>query len=82
MRPRSARRLRRISSVDNSNASIFVVAHNGGYEGHSLPMLAFSNKADAVLWCLSQTECYDIAEVPIFPNLPSKPWFRLEPVKL
>ena len=65
-----------------TDTTIFVVAHDGGCEGHSLPVLAFPNKTDAVLWCLGQSEAYDIAEVPIFPNLPSKPWFNVEPVKL
>jgi hypothetical protein len=62
------------------STTIFVVAHNGGCESYSLPVLAFANKADAIRWCSGQDELFDIAEVPIFPNLPSKPWYKLRPV--
>lgn len=57
------------------------MAHDGGYEGHSLPMIAFTDKETALKWCASQTESFDVAEVPVFPELPTEPWFRLEPVR-
>lgn len=59
---------------------IYVVAKDGGCEGHSLPMLAFKDKETALKWCASQTECFDVAEVPVFPELPTEPWFRLKKV--
>lgn len=59
---------------------IYVVAHDGGCEGHSLPMLAFQDKETALKWCRSQTDSYSVAEVPVFPDLPEYEWFRLEKV--
>ena len=61
--------------------NLFVVAHDGGCEGHSLPMLAFTTKEEALAWCKVQTEGYSVAEVPVYPDLPLAEWFRLEAVK-
>lgn len=61
-----------------SAVALYVVAHDGGCEGHSLPMLAFWDADDAFAWCDSQTDFYSVARVPIFPRLPTEPWFRLE----
>jgi len=61
-------------------ASLFVVAHDGGCEGYSLPLLAFTDKASALKWCKSQDGSYSVAEVPVFPELPAAPWYRVEPV--
>jgi len=60
--------------------NIYVVAHDGGCEGHSLPLLAFTNKDIALAWCRSQTDLYSVAEVPMFPAIPKEPWFRVEKV--
>lgn len=60
--------------------AIYVVAHDGGCEGHSLPMLAFRDKETALKWCRSQPGRYSVAEVPIFPELPACEWFHLEKV--
>lgn len=60
--------------------SLFVVAHDGGCEGHSLPLLAFRDKKTALKWCACQTELFSIAEVPVFPDLPSEPWWGIEKV--
>jgi hypothetical protein len=60
--------------------SIYVVARDWGYEGYGLPFLAFTDKDTAIAWCRSQSDCFDIAEVPIFPELPSRPPHALEPL--
>jgi len=60
--------------------SIFVVSHDGGCEGHSLGYIAFETSEKAFQWMAGQTEMFDVIEVPIFPELPSKEWFRLEPL--
>jgi hypothetical protein len=62
--------------------AVWVVAHNGGCEGHSLPLLAFANEADAVAWCRGQTEAFSVARVPVYPQLPVAPWFEIEAVWL
>ena len=59
--------------------TIYVIAHNGGYEGHSLPYLAFWDKAKALQWCQGQSEIFDVVEVPIFPELPTRCYFNIEP---
>lgn len=61
-----------------SPTALYVVAHDGYTEGHALPSLAFFNLDDAFDWCDGQTEAYSVARVPIFPRLPTEPWFRLE----
>lgn len=60
---------------------MYVVAHDGGCEGHSLPMLAFKNRKTALAWVAAQTEAFDVTEVPVYPAVPKGPWFRLEPEK-
>lgn len=59
---------------------IYVAARNGGYEGHSLPSMAFWNKREAFAWCDGQEGQWDVAEVPIHPAIQSKPWFMIDPV--
>ena len=65
-------------SESRLQTALYVVAHDGYTEGHSLPSMAFWNPNDAFAWCDSQTEAYSVARVPIFPTLPTEPWFRLE----
>lgn len=57
---------------------IYVVAHDGGCEGYSLPVLAFDDREAAVRWVKAQAESYSIAAVPVYPEIPLKPWFQLE----
>lgn len=66
--------------MDTKTTNLYIVAHDGGCEGYSLPILAFTNKADAIAWKKVQTESYSITEVPIYPNFPLAEWFRLESV--
>ena len=60
---------------------LYVVAHDGGYEGHSLPVLAFTELEAAKQWVAGQNEIFSIAEVPLYPELPCRPWYNLEPVE-
>ena len=57
---------------------IYVVAHDGGYGGHSLPVLAFEDKASAFKWIDAQPECFSVVAVPVYPDFPAVTWFRLE----
>lgn len=57
---------------------MYVVAHDGGYEGYSLPYLAFSDLDQAIQWVKAQTEAFDIAEVPIYPELPTDQWWAVK----
>jgi hypothetical protein len=60
---------------------IYVVAHDGGCEGHSLPMLAFMDRETAMKWVAGQDGCFSVAMVPVYPELPISPWYSLEPEK-
>jgi hypothetical protein len=59
---------------------IYVVAHDGGCEGHSLPYLAFGDRESALAWVAGQSEAWSVAEVPMYPEFPKAEWFRLEPI--
>jgi len=59
-------------------AFIYVVAHDGGYEGHSLPVLAFEDRETAHRWASAQSESYSVAKVPVHPDVPEAPWYCLE----
>ena len=59
---------------------IFVVAHNGYCEGHSLPYLAFDDRETALAWAKSQHEAFSVAEVPLYPAIPTAPWYNTESV--
>ena len=54
--------------------AIYVVAQNGGCEGHSLPYLAFNSLIEAQLWARAQSDAYSVARVPIYPAFPEGPW--------
>lgn len=62
---------------------IWVIAHDGGCEGWSLPVQAFNNEADA--WSVLATinaassETMRVAKVALWPTPPLGEWFRLEP---
>jgi hypothetical protein len=68
-----------IAMYETPPAILYVAAHDGGCEGHSLPLLAFTNRETAMAWAAAQSESYDITEVPIYPDVPKTQWFRLEP---
>jgi hypothetical protein len=57
---------------------IYVVAHDGGYEGHGLPVLAFQDRDTAMRWASAQTEPFSVVAVPIYPAVPAQPWFMVE----
>lgn len=57
---------------------IWVVAHDGGCEGHSLPYLAFEDRETAHRWVRAHGGSFSVAGVPIYPE-PEKEWFCLEP---
>lgn len=59
------------------NSGLYVIAHDGGCEGHGLPMLAFKSRQKALEWIACQSESYSVALVPIFPDLPVGPWHAL-----
>lgn len=60
---------------------IYVIAHNGGCEGHSPPVQAFNNLEDAKAALAIVGYCFEIFSVPIWPE-PAEEWFRIEPVKV
>ena len=60
---------------------IYVVAHDGGCEGHSLPVLAFEDKETALRWIKVQNETYSVAAVPIYPEIPRGVWYQIQPEK-
>ena len=57
---------------------IFVATHDGGCEGQSLPVLAFESRDTALKWAAVQTESYEVTAVPVYPEIPRGPWFRLK----
>jgi hypothetical protein len=59
---------------------MYVVANDTG-EGHSLPYLAFSDLGRAIQWVESSGGAWSIAEVPIYPELPAKPWYQMEEIR-
>jgi hypothetical protein len=61
--------------------SIYVIARDGGYEGHSPPIQAFNNLTDArAAVALVASESFEIFEVPVWPEKATE-WFRIEPIK-
>jgi hypothetical protein len=60
---------------------IYVVAHDGGCEGHSLPFLAFNDRETALKWVQGQAECFSVAEVPVYPELPATTWFNVVTIR-
>lgn len=58
--------------------AIYVVTHDGGCEGQSLPLLAFDDRGKAMQWVAGQSEAYNVTAVPVFPELPVKPWYNIE----
>lgn len=61
-------------------AVIYVIARDGGCEGHSPPIQAFYN-LDEVRAAVALTGgCIEVFEVPIWPQ-PAKEWFYIEPIK-
>ena len=60
---------------------IFVLAHDGGVEGHSPPVQAFMDEktAWAALALLAGTETFHIYRVPIWPNQHAPRWYDVKP---
>lgn len=64
--------------------NIYVIAHDGGYEGYSPPIQAFHNleEAKAALALMnSGSASFDLFEVPVWPERATAEWFRIEPMK-
>lgn len=60
--------------------SIYVIAHNGGCEGHSPPVQAFLKLEEARAALAILGGCFELFDVPIWPE-PAQEWFRVEPMK-
>jgi len=62
----------------------YVIARNGGYEGHSPPLLATSNRADGeralrFMRASGGSESFELFEVPEWPNAPMA-WWETKPL--
>lgn len=62
------------------NGMIYVVAHDGGCEGHSPPIQAFHNLNEAKAALSLMGPVFELFEVPVWPA-PAQEWFRIEPMK-
>lgn len=64
-------------------AVVYVIVHDGGCEGNSAPIQAFSDprEAFAVARLMGSTETFRVYETPVWPNAQQKQWFNIEPVK-
>lgn len=60
---------------------IYVIANNGGYEGHSPPIQAFFNLDEAKAGLSLAGGCFELFEVPVWPEQ-AQEWFRIEPMKV
>lgn len=60
---------------------IWVLSRDGGCEGQSLGVIAFHSLDAARAWKAGQEGAWCIAEVPVYPEIPTKPWFSLEAVE-
>lgn len=61
---------------------VFVIVHDGGYEGYSGPIQAFETleEAKAGHRLMSQVESYHIFRVPIWPITNAESYVFLRPV--
>lgn len=59
---------------------IYVIARDGGYEGYSAPIQAFSTKEEA-LAAAALGESLDVFAVPVWPEPTVSKWFDIEPIK-
>ncbi len=59
---------------------MFVIVHDGGYEGHSPPIMAFADLETAKSALVLMEGCCEIFEVPIWPSPALGKWWELEPV--
>lgn len=63
--------------------SIYVIAHDGGYEGHSPPLLAIPDRETALVALeflrAGGTSSFELFEVPEWPAPPNK-WWDTKPV--
>lgn len=57
---------------------IYVVAHDGGYEGYSGPVLAFKTKEEAAA-AVAIGDALKVFAVPEWPE-PAVPWFMVKPI--
>ncbi len=59
---------------------IFVLAHDGGYEGHSPPVQAFTDEAVArsALALLSAHETWNLFAVPLWPEPITEAWYNVK----
>lgn len=58
---------------------IYVIAHNGGYEGYSGPVQAFKTKQEARA-AAALGDSLEVFEVPEWPE-PAPSWFMVGPIK-
>jgi len=64
--------------------SVYVIARNGGYEGHSPPLLSIRDRETALVALdflrASGEGGYEMFEVPEWPNAPNK-WWDTKPME-
>ena len=62
----------------------FAIARNGGCEGHSPPLLSIPDRETALVALeflrASGDSCYELFEVPDWPNPPNK-WWDTKPIE-
>jgi hypothetical protein len=58
--------------------TVYVIAHDGGCEGHSPPLLAISDRETGLVALeflrASGQSCFELFEVPEWPAAPNKWW--------
>ena len=64
--------------TDPDDNFIWVIAHDGGVEGHSPPWQAFRTFSEAQSACRLAESC-EIFRVPIWPEPNPSPWYNIEP---
>ena len=64
--------------------SVFVLCRDGGYEGYSPPLQAYSTleeaRAGKLLIAAAGEYCIDIFEVPLWPNAQTVAWYKIDKV--
>lgn len=65
---------------------VYVLARNGGCDGHSPPIQAFrahdeAERAKALIEAAGDSARLEIFQVPVWPNPASAPWHSIKPVQ-
>jgi hypothetical protein len=60
---------------------IYVIAHDGGYEGYSGPMQASASREEAfrLAHLMSAGGSFRVFKVPVWPEAQRVEWFRVKP---